>query len=66
MQKKLRVRFLLICWGLLTVFFAAIAAGIGWALYNSAVRDSEDALEAAAEADGTAATTWLRHIRLPS
>ncbi len=50
-QKKLRLRFLLICWGLLTVFLAAIAAGIGWALYNSAVRDSEDALETAAETE---------------
>ena len=51
MQKKLRLRFLLICWGLLTVFLIAIACGIGWALRNSAVRDSEEALEAAAESE---------------
>ena len=50
MQKKLRLRFLLICWGLLFAFLAAITAGISMYLYNSAVDGTEDALQAAAEA----------------
>ena len=49
MQKRLRVRFLLICWGLLTVFLIAIGIGIGMYLNRSAVRGTEEALKKAAE-----------------
>ena len=49
MHKKLRLRFLLICWGLLTALMIAFAAGLGMFLYQSAVRATEDALKQAAE-----------------
>ena len=49
MQKKLRLRFLLICWGLLTVFLAAITIGVAWILYSSEISDAEEALHTAAE-----------------
>lgn len=49
MHKKLRLRFLLICWGLLSALMIAFAVGIGMYLYHAAVRGTEDALKNAAE-----------------
>lgn len=49
MHKKLRLRFLLICWGLLSALMSAFAVGIGLFLYQTAVRGTEDALKNAAE-----------------
>lgn len=49
MQKRLRMRFWLICWGLLLIFLGAIAAGVSVYLKNSAVRSAEEALRQAAE-----------------
>lgn len=49
MHKKLRLRFLLICWGLLSALMTAFSVGIGLILYHAAVRGTEDALKNAAE-----------------
>lgn len=49
MRKKLRLRFLLICWGLLSALMIAFSVGIGMYLYQATVRGTEDALKNAAE-----------------
>ncbi len=49
MQKRLRMRFFLISWGLLLFLLIFICIGIGVYWYNSAVRSTETALREAAE-----------------
>ena len=49
MQKKLRMRFLLISWGLLTLLLLAICGGVSIYMYQTAVDGTEDALRKAVE-----------------
>lgn len=49
MHKRLRLRFWLICWGLLLIFLTAIAVSIEMYLNRFAIRATEDALKQAAE-----------------
>ena len=49
MQKKLRMRFLLISWGLLTLLLLAICGGVSIYMYQTAVDGTEEALRKAVE-----------------
>lgn len=49
MRKKLRLRFLLISWGLMMILLAALCGGIAAYLYHSEVSRSEDVLKTAVE-----------------
>lgn len=49
MQKKLRLRFLLISWGLMMILLAALCGGIAAYLYHTEVSRSEDVLQTAIE-----------------
>lgn len=51
MQRRLRMRFFLISWGLLILLLAAICAGVGIYWYQSAVSETEAALRTAVESE---------------
>ncbi len=65
MPKKLRLRFLLISWGLLLLFLTALCCGISLYLYQSAVNDTEAALRKAVETETlTDETRGMAGLRL--
>lgn len=49
MQKKLRLRFLLLSWGLLMLLLTAVCAGVGYSMYRRAEKQSEALLNKAME-----------------
>jgi len=65
MPKKLRLRFLLISWGLLLLFLTALCCGISVYLYESAVNETEAALRKAVETETlTDETRGMAGLRL--
>ncbi len=49
MQKNLRIRFLILSWGLLMILLSALCGGIALYLYHTEVQKSEDTLKAGIE-----------------
>ena len=49
MQKNLRLRFLLLSWGLLLILLAALSGGIAYYLYSASAHESEQMLMTAME-----------------
>lgn len=47
MQKRLRLRFLLLSWGLLMILLSALSGGIAYYLYSSTAKESEEMLKTA-------------------
>ncbi|MBQ8922815.1 MAG: hypothetical protein IJ060_11780 [Oscillospiraceae bacterium] len=65
MPKKLRLRFLLISWGLLLLFLTALCCGVSLYLYQSAVNETEAALRKAVETETlTDETRGMAGLRL--
>ena len=51
MQKKIRLRVLLMIWGLMLLFLTALCSSVAFYLYQTAVTESEQALKTAVETD---------------